>query len=129
MIAASAVDARQPQRRGALAVRGLGIRARAKQQIHHFFIGPEHRPVKRGGAIGLRRIHIGVLLHELPHGHAVAAHHRVGNLGGAAARRGDRQSNGNNSDRYDANCNSDAFHVRSLTDSPDGPVLSPMLSW
>ena len=59
------VDAGQPQRRGAVAVRGLGIRAGAKQQVDHLFIGAEHRPVQRGRAIGLRRIHIGVLLHQL----------------------------------------------------------------
>ncbi len=124
MIGGISVDARQPQRRGAVAVRGLGIRAGAKQQVHHLFIGPEHRPVKRRRAIGLRRIHIGVLLDELLHGRLVPAHHRVGNLGGAGGARtaSERQ-------QKQRHC----FRATRFIDSSyrfvSRPVLSPMLSW
>ena len=79
MIRGISVDAGQPQRRGAVAIRGLGIRARAKQQIDRGLVGSENRPVKRCRAISLRRIHVGMLPHQLLDGHPVSAHHGVGN--------------------------------------------------
>ena len=119
------VDAGQPQRRGALAVRGLRIRAGVKQQVHHLFIGPEHRPVKRGRAIGLGRIHVGVLLDQLLHGRLVAAHDRVRNLGGVRRRQRaatDSNSNATLASRRCVSCDS-------LYRFSRRPVLSPMLSW
>ena len=65
------------------------------QQVHHFFIGSEHRPVKRGRAVGLRRIHIGMLVDQLLHGQLIAVHHRVRNIRGHGAETGNRQQRGN----------------------------------
>ena len=69
----------------------LAIRARAKQQVHHIFIGLEHGPVQRRGAIGLRRIHIGVLLQEFLRSRRVAAHDRIRNFGGSSGKAHDRK--------------------------------------
>ena len=55
-------------------------------------IGPENRPVQRGGAIGLRCVHIGVLLHQLLDRRQVPAHHRVRNVGGSGGAQNDRRT-------------------------------------
>ena len=114
----------------ALAVGGLGIRAGAKQEVHHFFIGPEHRPMKRRGAIGLRCVHVGVLFHQRPDGSLVAAHDRVGNLGGSGGKAGGReQQDESTAGRFATRfATEDALHTIPYRFSR-WPMLSPMLSW
>ena len=52
------------QRRRAIAVPGLRVRARAEQQVDRVFVVPDDRPMESGGAVGLRGIHIDLALHE-----------------------------------------------------------------
>ena len=54
MMAAFAVQAGQRERREALAVGDLRIRARLKQQVRRGQVRPVHRPVQRRRAVGLR---------------------------------------------------------------------------
>ena len=73
----AAVRARQVQRRGADVVGRVGTGARANQQIRDGEIIDMRGPVQRGGAIPLRRIHVGALFEQRPHGLDVLASHRL----------------------------------------------------
>jgi DNA invertase Pin-like site-specific DNA recombinase len=53
---ASKIEGRSAQTRG-----GFGIRARLDEQVSRFEIVPLRRPVKRGAAISLRNVYVGLL--------------------------------------------------------------------
>ena len=118
-----AVNPGKPHRRGPVVIGGLRIGARRQQQVHHFFVGTVHSPVERRGAIALGSIHVGMLLHQLLYFHPVAAHRSVCNVGmrrGAKAH-GRQQQEHRPTDH-------DPFHMRPLTESQGGLLLSPMES-
>ena len=55
----------------------FGVRARADQHVDQFLVAAVGRPVQRRRAVGLRRVHIGLLCDQRAHGRLVAAHGRV----------------------------------------------------
>ena len=125
MIGASPLMLASHKRRGAVAVRGLGIRAGAKQEVDHRFVGSENRPVQRGRAIGLRRIHIGVLLDQLlrrPPGPRASPRRQPQRF----RRRSEMASR--EAQQHDT-ASDDALRHCVLYRFVSRPVLSPMLSW
>ena len=52
------------ERRRAVAVGDLYVRARPDQQRHRFVVVPHHRPVQRRRPVGLRGVHVGFALNQ-----------------------------------------------------------------
>ena len=85
-----AVQRSHGHRRHALAIPGIHGGARANQQIRGLEVVAVDRPMQRGGAIDLRRLHVGLLLQQRAESGLVALHHGVGDV--AAARRGNEHA-------------------------------------
>ena len=70
---------REVQRRvGAELRRRARVRAGGDQRRDQFRVAVTRRPVQRGDAVALRRVHVGALLDHREHVRAIAAHRRVG---------------------------------------------------
>ena len=115
------VDARQPQRRRAFAVRHFRIRARANQHVHQFLVAAIRRPVKRRRPVRLRHIDVGVLFDERTNCRFVAPRGSIRNVAADCSRTGDRHEQ-----QGDANS---SYAFESHHKFSNRPVLSPMLSW
>ncbi len=61
------------------------VGASSNQQIRNLQVVPVHRPVKRGGAVHLGRIHVGFLLKQRSESRFVAFTHSVSNFAAGAA--------------------------------------------
>jgi hypothetical protein len=55
----------------------FGVRARVNQDISHLAIVPMRRPMQRGGAVGLRSVHIHMLCNQLAHGFGIRLGSRI----------------------------------------------------
>ena len=100
----------------------------------HLLVAAVHRPVQRRRAVGLRRIHVGVLRHQRAHGRLVAAHGRVGDVGRAPAPTARHRQQPTQRPR----CTSMVPRIalmfmisiaHRIYRFSSRPVLSPMLSW
>ena len=78
----AAVDGGEPHRGGAGVVRGVEGRSRANQQTRGLVVVPPRRPVQGGGAVHLRRVHLGARLDQPANLVRVSGHGRVGHFAG-----------------------------------------------